>query len=159
MRAPARGIPAFGASGLVVLVAGTFLPWLRSGQVRRNSYQAGGALQRLLGVHGVLDSAVSAWPFVGLLCAGIVATYAIGCHRCAALLALIVALFTGAVALAALRIGGNRILRAAALGPSVTLLGALAVLAAATLLLTSRASSQRRKGARHDPTAPRLADR
>lgn len=134
---PAPGIPAFGGSGLVVLVVGTFLPWLRSGQARRNSYQAGGALQRLLGVHGILDSAVSAWPFVGLLCAATIAIYAVGFRRCAALLALIVALFTGAVALAALWVGGNRLMRAAALGPTVTLVGALAVLAAATLLLTS----------------------
>lgn len=121
----------------MVLVVGTFLPWLRSGQARRNSYQTGGALQRLLGLHGILDSAVSAWPFVGLLCAAVIAVFAVGLRRCAALLALLTALGTGAAAVTALGVGGNSVLRPATLGPSVTLVGAVAVLAAATLLLTS----------------------
>jgi hypothetical protein len=31
-----------GAAGIVLLVVGTFLPWLQSGQVQRNSYKTGG---------------------------------------------------------------------------------------------------------------------
>ena len=128
---------ALGATGLVVLVAGTFLPWLSSGHDRRNSYQTGGALQRLLGLQGILDSAVSAWPFVGLLCAGVIAIFAAGLRRCAALLALLTALAAGAVALTALRVDGNRFAGPVTLGPTVTLVGAIFVLAAATLVLAS----------------------
>lgn len=138
MREPVRALAAaLGVIGLVVLVTGTFLPWLRSGRAGRNSYQAGGSLQRLLGWHGMAEAAVSAWPAVGLLCAAVVAIFAAGLRRSAALLGGLTALATGAVSSAALRVDGNRLIRPAALGPTVTLVGALMVLAAATLLLTS----------------------
>lgn len=129
--------PALGLAGLVVLVVGTFLPWLDSGRAQRNSYETGGALKRLLGLRGLADAAVSAWPFVALVCAGIVAIFAVGLRRSAASLALLTALATGAVAVAALRVDGNRFIQPVKLGPIVTLVGATAVLVAATLLLIS----------------------
>jgi hypothetical protein len=52
--------------GLIVLVLGTFLPWLGSRRASRNSYETGGALQRLLGLRAAADAALSAWPWVAL---------------------------------------------------------------------------------------------
>jgi hypothetical protein len=135
-----------GSTGLMVLVVGTFLPWLDSGRARRNSYETGGALKRLLGLTGPAEAAVSAWPLVALVCAAVVAIFAVGLRRSAALLALPTALATGAVAVAALRVDGNRFIRPVSLGPVVTLVGATAVLLAATLVLMStraRRMSQR----------------
>jgi hypothetical protein len=126
-----------GGAGIVVLVVGTFLPWLRSGQSWRNSYETGGALRRLLGWHGALDTAVSAWPFAGLLCAAVIAVFALGLPRCAATLALLTALATGAVAVTAVRVDGNSFVRPLMLGPAVTIVGATIVVVAATLVLTS----------------------
>jgi hypothetical protein len=126
-----------GVTGLVVLVVGTFLPWLDSGRARRNSYETGGALKRLLGLRGLAEAAVSAWPLIGLMCAAVVAIFAVGLRRSAALLALLTAIPTGAVAVAALLVDGNSFVRPVDLGPIVTLVGATAVLIAATLLLMS----------------------
>ena len=128
---------ALGVTGLVVLVVGTFLPWLDSGRARRNSYETGGALKRLLGLHGLAEAAVSAWPLVALVCAAVVAIFAVGLRRSAALLGLLTALASGAVAVAALQVDGNRFIRPVRVGPTVTLVGATAVLLAATLLLMS----------------------
>lgn len=128
---------AVGFAGLIVLVVGTFLPWLTSGQARRNSYQAGGALRRLLGLRGAADAAVSAWPLLALVCAAAVAIFALGLRRSAAMLALVAALAAGSVAVAALRVDGNRFIRPLILGPIVTLVGATTVILAATLVLIS----------------------
>lgn len=138
-RRSARGVAVqlLGITGLVVLVAGTFLPWLRSGDARRNSYQTGGTLRRLLDLHGVLDVAVSAWPFAGLTCAAVVALFAVGLRRCAAALGLVTALAMGSVAIAALRVDSNAFVRPVRFGPAVTLAGAIMVLGAATLMLIS----------------------
>ena len=65
--------PVVGGVGLVVLLIGTFLPWLRSGRNGRNSYQAGGAVRRLIGTSGLVDSLLALWPLVGLACAAVVA--------------------------------------------------------------------------------------
>lgn len=120
-----------------MLVIGTFLPWLDSGQARRNSYETGGALKRLLGLHGLAETAVSAWPLIALVCAAVVAIFAVGLRRSAALLAFLTALTSGVVAVAALQVDGNRFIRPVKLGPTVTLVGATAVVLAATLVLTS----------------------
>jgi hypothetical protein len=126
-----------GVAGLVALVVGTFLPWLGSGQAERNSYETGGALKRLLGLHGPAEAAVSAWPLIGLVCAAVVAISAVGLRRSAALLALLTALAAGAVAITALLVDGKQFIRPVSLGPVVTLAGATAVLLAATLALQS----------------------
>lgn len=137
---------ALGVAGLIVLVIGTFLPWLHSGHTQRNSYQAGGALRRLLGLRGAADAAVSAWPLLALMCAAVVAVFMLGLRRSAVLLALLASLAAGSVAVAALRVDGNRFVRPILLGPIVTLVGATAVILAATLLLisTRRPSISRR---------------
>ena len=49
--------------GLAVIVLGTFLPWLRSGTVLRDSYESVGALRTLV-EGGVLTTLLTAWLFV-----------------------------------------------------------------------------------------------
>ena len=109
------------------------MPWLRSGDATRNSYQTGGALERLLALHGPLALALSAWTFLALAAAAVVALFAIGRVRSAAVLAAVLALLSGVVAIAALRAHGTTTIAVANLGPQVTLLGAILVLIAATL--------------------------
>ena len=121
----------------MVLVAGTFLPWLRSGRVSRNSYQASGALQRLLALRGPLAVALSAWPFLALTAAVVVGLFAVGLRRTAAALGAFVAILAGGVAVAALRVGSRSLVAPATVGPQVTLFGAIFVVIAATLVLDS----------------------
>lgn len=70
--AEAPGIPLSRLAGSVVLltatattVAGTFLPWLDSGRVTRNSYQLTGTLDRFRLIDStLLDAALAVWPFL-----------------------------------------------------------------------------------------------
>lgn len=130
--------PALGLFGLAVIVAGTFLPWLDSGRATRNSYQASGAARRLLDVSGWLGGALRAWPFVGLVCAAVVVLYALGLPRSAAGLGLLTGAVAAAVAVGALSVRGNALVAPATRGPAVTIMGATAVIIAATLLLLER---------------------
>jgi len=111
--------------GLLLLVVGTFLPWLRSGRATRNSYATDGAVRRLLDVSGPADAALRAWPFVSLLCAAAIALAVLGRHGYAALLGAVAALAAGPVAGWALATPARGLLHAAAPGPAVTLAGSI----------------------------------
>jgi hypothetical protein len=130
---------------LVCVVIGTFLPWLYSGRRSRNSYAAGGALRRLLGIHGVGGAALAAWPFVALACAASIAALVLGLARTAAVIGILAAAGAATGAVAMLAADGNGTVRPADLGPIVTLFGSLAVPVAITLqLLTSTPANRRR---------------
>ncbi len=141
--APALGrrlhhaLAVVGGLGLVATVAGTFLPWVRSGEVSRNSYASAGLLQRLLEVHGAAATALNAWPFLGLACAAIVAGFAFGLRRSAAVGALVVGAAAVLVAFFVLRTGGSGPIGHASSGPLVTILGGGISALAATLFLAS----------------------
>ena len=124
-----------GAVGLVGVLLGTFLPWLRSGDVLRNSYASFGVLNRLIGFHGVSDLAVRAWPLIGLCCAGVVVAVVAASRRVATVLALVTAGWSAAVASAVLLHHGDAGVSVVAVGPAVTLIGDTAVLLAASLTL------------------------
>ena len=126
-------------------MVGTFLPWLYSGSRSRNSYATGGALRRVLGVGGVGDAALSAWPFVALACAVAVAALLLGLPRTAAVLGLLAAAAAGAGAIAMLTAGGNPVVRPAHLGPIVTLAGAVTVPIAITMHVLGSARSGRER--------------
>src|SRR4051794_27877693 len=86
----ARAGPALlGSAGLMCVVIGTFLPWLYSGSRSRNSYATGGAVRRVLGVDGVGDAALAAWPFVGFACGAAIAALLVGFRRTAAVVGLV----------------------------------------------------------------------
>lgn len=126
-------VPAVGAVGLVLIVIGTFLPWLRSGRVLRNSYETDGAIRRLLAPDGLARGALSVWPAVSLACAAVVALYLFGARSSALALAVLTSLVAAAVgtgALTAPRVGS---LSVEASGPACTVAGTALVLLAATL--------------------------
>lgn len=131
-----------GCIGLVVLVAGTFLPWLRSGAAVRNSYQTVGIGRRLtvLG-EGVFNVVTAAWPAVGIAAALCAALYVLGARRSASVATLLLAVVAGTVATLAMVVlpGSESAIRVIAVGPMVTLAGAiLAVVGALSLLAWPR---------------------
>ena len=83
-------------SGLAMVIAGSFLPWVISGEVRRSSYAILGIVDRLgVAGDGALGVLIAHWPLVGVLC---MAPVVIGClrwWRTAGVLAVLVALTTG----------------------------------------------------------------
>ena len=125
--------PSLGAVGLVVVVVGTFLPWLRSGRTTRNSYQTGGAVRRLIGTSGLVDDLLALWPVVGLACAGAVALFLLGLRTLATVLAGLSAMGAGAAAVGALAATANSYAQVALIGPVVTLIGATLVALAVLL--------------------------
>lgn len=122
-------------AGLLILVAGTFLPWLRSGTAERNSYSADGAIRSLLGVHGVSGAVLMAWPFVSLLCALAIGLLIVRVRRTGLALAALCALAAGIVCVRVLRLAPNSVVGVATPGPAVTVTGCAVVLAGAVPVL------------------------
>ncbi len=120
------------AAGLVLLVAGTFLPWLRSGTVERSSYRTDGVIRDLLDLNGVAGAVLMAWPFLSLLCAVALGLLILRLPRTGTALAVLCALAAGAVSVPVLLARSPGMVAVAATGPAVTLAGCVVVLAAAT---------------------------
>lgn len=121
--------------GLGAIVAGTFLPWMHSGATTRNSYQAGGVARRVLTVPAWLDTALRVWPYTAIAAAAVAAILLLGWTALAGGLGMLLSLGCGAVTAGTLSLAGNTAVSPAALGPLVTLTGAVVVLASSTLLL------------------------
>lgn len=135
---------ALGVVGLIAIVAGTFLPWLRSGTQDRNSYQAGGAVRRLLGTTGVVDQMLGLWPLVGVACAAAIALYLLGLRTFGTIVAGLSALAAGAAGVGALATTGTAVAEVTLIGPLVTLLGATLVALAVLLRALSAVVLPRR---------------
>ena len=135
MRTAAAVPMSVGAAGLVTMVVGTFLPWLESGQSSRNVYRAGGALRRLLGVHGISAIGLDVLPFVGLWCAVMATLFASGYRRTACVGALLAGAAGLVVGIGALASSGNGLVKASESGPIVTIAGAAMIVSAASVLL------------------------
>ncbi|HEU5475228.1 MAG TPA: hypothetical protein VFV67_31680 [Actinophytocola sp.] len=121
------GAVAAGA-GLVLVAAGTFLPWFRSGVVLRNSYEVIGLL-RTIGLldGGPFELALAAWTMTIPMITLCVAAYALGFRRTAATLTATVAIICGTVGgIAAVESGNNRVI--AGLGPMVVFVGGVVAL-------------------------------
>ncbi|HEX5405778.1 MAG TPA: hypothetical protein VFX16_26180 [Pseudonocardiaceae bacterium] len=116
---------------MTVLLAGTFLPWLRSGAALRNSYQAATALHAW--VNGVTAALLTAWPVVITAWALCVALYALRLRRVAAVVACLFGLTTASVAVGVLGQGGRSgvLVSPVTTGPAVTLIGATLALVGA----------------------------
>jgi hypothetical protein len=132
------GVVGVGILGLGVILAGTFLPWLHSGTSDRNSYQAGGVARRVLAVPGWLSSVMVVWPFIGLLCAAVVALYAVQLSRSAAVLALAIGAGAIVVSVAVLTIRGSTAVSPASIGPAATIVGACILIISSSVLLLRR---------------------
>lgn len=143
-RVPHALVAAPGAAGLVLVVIGTFLPWLRSGRRLRNSYETDGAIRRLLEPEGIAHTALSVWPAVSLACAIAIALYVFGLRVLAIVLALLIALTAGAVAIGALSAPSIHSVAVAAAGPVTTLCGAALILVAVSIRFISFVRDDRR---------------
>ena len=135
---PAKVATALGTAGLITTLVGTFLPWLQSGGVRRNSYTSFGVLRRLIGFHGAAEATIRIWPLLGVACAIVVLVALAGLWRSAAALGLLVAAWSATVAGGALARDPVGPVRVDLLGPIVTVLGSTATAAAAILTLIAQ---------------------
>jgi hypothetical protein len=125
------------AVGLAVLVCGTFLPWLRSGAVQRDSYQSVGAWRTL--VEGPLNALLTAWLFVIPACGLCIALYALRLRRLSAGIGCAVCVVVGTAAGLVVVQGADpgALIGASATGPAVTLVGATVALVGAIAVLAS----------------------
>jgi hypothetical protein len=141
-------------AGLAVLVTGTFLPWLRSGTVLRDSYQSVGALRGLVaGLNAAAGPLLTAWSVVIPCCAVCIAGYALGLRRSAAVLGVLLSAIVGTAAGLVAVQGGDTdaVVGPVTTGPIVTLVGATIVLAGAiTVVVCPRAGQRGTGGGRHD---------
>ena len=85
-----------GGAGLVLVIAGSFLPWVVSGTVRRSSYAIVGVLGRLgIGDNGPIGILVGAWPLIGVLCMTPVVAAGLRWWRTSGVLAVLLAVAAG----------------------------------------------------------------
>jgi hypothetical protein len=120
-------------AGAVAAVAGTFLPWLRSGTRRRNSYEIFSLIDRLgISKSSIVGWGLRLWPVVPLLLV-LAATLQWFPRKWVTAGSLVVAVvYAGGVA-AAVELAPSTSLIAVEYGPVVTLTGT-AVLTAGALL-------------------------
>jgi hypothetical protein len=133
------------ASGSVVAVIGTFLPWLRSGAADRSSYEIFALVDRLgFSPDGLVGWALRLWPLVPLLFAIAAVLQWIPPRHPAIVVGrravpIGAAVYTGSVALA-IRLAPEAGLFRYRFGTWTTLLGAAMVLAGAVVPLKPRGS-------------------
>jgi hypothetical protein len=85
-----------GGAGIVLVVVGSFLPWVISGTVRRSSYAIVGILGRLgIGEDGPLGILISAWPLIGVLCMAPIVAACLRWWRASGVLAALLAIPAG----------------------------------------------------------------
>jgi hypothetical protein len=130
-----RGALVIGAAGTITIV-GALLPWLYSGARPRSSFDLVALAQRLgLSPDGWQGLLLRLWPLVPLVC--VLATVAAwwGRHRLAAGLALAAGVGSSWLSwrVRSADLGANLRL---AIGPTVTLVGAVALVTAAALVHT-----------------------
>ncbi len=143
---PLTGVPlhrivlgsGLGIAGITLVVTGTFLPWVDSAGVLRNSYAVAGLLQRL----DLIDSAgirmlLAAWAFVGPLCLVPVVLAILRWWRSAGVAATVVGLLVGAVAAVVMVYTAGKEfagVHLAGTGPWTVVAGAATLIAAGLLL-------------------------
>jgi hypothetical protein len=145
MRFTARGGALLALAGLAVVLIGTFLPWLRSGDTLRDSYQSINVL-RVQPTAPAEPVAVllDAWLTVIPLCSVSIALYALRVRRTAALVACFVAVLVAVTSVVAMvHVGGPADpIGFSPTGPVVSLFGAAAALVGGIVVLGSRRPRQ-----------------
>lgn len=134
---------AIAAVGLVTSIAGTFLPWLKSGSTTRDSYEVL-SLRDLAGLDGVAGSVVtSVWVGLTPLAMIAVALYVVRFPRFAGCVGLLFGTISGTVALLATVQGDSKgaLVGISIAGPVVTLAGAVLTIVGAITVLTSKRRS------------------
>lgn len=132
------------ATGLVVVSGGTFLPWVRSGAVLRDSYESISVI-RALGVldGGPLALVLDAWTMLVPSVTVCAALYALGFRRAAATFSAMLAIISGTVGGAAtvLETGASVRLGIDGIGPTTTLVGAVLTLTGVAGIFAGRRRS------------------
>jgi MYXO-CTERM domain-containing protein len=119
------------ALGLTTVAVGTFLPWVRSGSVLRDSYQSIAVLRTIKVVDGSpLSLVLDAWTLLIPVITVCIVVYALGFRRSAATVSGVVAIISGTVAGAATVVSGGEEIRLgiASAGPVTTTVGAVLAL-------------------------------
>jgi hypothetical protein len=122
------GGAALTAAGLVVAAVGTFLPWVRSGAVLRDSYQSISVIRTIKVLDGSpLELVLDAWTMIIPAITISVVVYALGFHRWAATISIVLAIICGTIAGVATVVSGGEEVRLgiASIGPMTTLIGAV----------------------------------
>ncbi|WP_420123603.1 hypothetical protein [Nakamurella sp.] len=135
-------------AGLVLAIAGSFLPWVASGSVTRSIYAIAGVADRLgIAGEGVLARLLAALPVLAALCFAPVIAAALRWWRTAGALATSIGLVMSVLALGILALTLGKIgltVRLDPLGPSVMAAGGLLLVAGGVGLIFGHGSPVRR---------------
>jgi len=138
----------FAGAGLVLVVIGSFLPWVISGEVRRSSYAIVGVVDRLgIAGDGLLGVVVAGWPFIGLLCMTPVIAGCLRWWRTAGGLAILLAGLAGLLAFGLLVMTAGRAglgIRLDPIGPAVMAAGSVLLMCGGLALALGVGSPVRR---------------
>jgi hypothetical protein len=120
------------AAGLVVIAVGTFLPWVVSGTVLRDSYESIAVVRTLKVLDGnPLALVIDAWTLLIPISTLCLVVYALGLRRVAATISAAIAIISGTIAGAATVVSGGEEVRLgiSSAGPTTTLIGSVLTLA------------------------------
>ena len=135
---------ALTAAGLVAVGVGTFLPWVKSGDVLRDSYQSIAVIRTIKVLDGSpLALVLDAWTLLIPAITLCVVLYAVGLRRSAATISTLVAIISGTVAGSATVVGGGEEVRLgiSSTGPVTTLIGSVLTLVGVVGIFAGRRSS------------------
>jgi hypothetical protein len=134
-------------TGLILVVAGSFLPWVISGNVSRSSYAIVGVVDRLgFADDGPLAVLVDLWPFVGAVCVAPVIAGILRWWRTSGVLCVCYGLLTGALSFGLLAFGsgvGGLGVRLSPIGPAVMAAGAILLICGGVALAVGAGSPVR----------------
>jgi hypothetical protein len=131
------------AVGLVAVGIGTFLPWVKSGTVLRDSYQSIAVIRTIKVLDGSpLAFVLDAWTLLIPAITLCVVVYALGLRRSAATISAAVAIISGTVAGSATVVGGGEEVRLgiSSTGPVTTLIGSVLTLVGVVGIFAGRRS-------------------
>jgi hypothetical protein len=139
LRAPIgrRAVPvAVMAAGAALAIVGALLPWIRTGGRSRNSFDLFRIVRDLgFAPDGAAELVIRAWPVVPLLAVVAVVAAWWGWARPGGAIGVVAALYAGTTSVAIMTAPTRGRVLARAIGPTVTTIGAVALLAGSIAVL------------------------
>jgi hypothetical protein len=132
------------AVGSATIAVGTFLPWVRSGSVLRDSYESISVLRTIKVLDGSpLALVLDVWTVLIPVITVCIVAYTLGLRRSAATISAILAIISGTVAGAATVVGGGEEVRLgiSSTGPATTFVGAVLTLVGVVGIFAGRRKS------------------
>jgi hypothetical protein len=129
------------AVGLLTVAVGTFLPWVRSGAVLRDSYESISVIRTVKVLDGSpLALVIDAWTLLIPAMTLALVTYATGFRRSGATISAIVAIVSGTISGVATVVSGGEEVRLGipSIGPTTTLVGAVLALVGVVAIFAGR---------------------